>query len=160
VDKDGKKRAKCNGCNKIFMCGGRNYGTSHLNRHVMKCDKIKSEDIGEMMLDMQGKLKGKKIDQSVHCQLLCELTVRHNLPYAFVKYPELRNWISYLCPDAIRVTRNTIKADIGRMYDKEKLMLKNLLAFIPSRICLTSDLWTTINIEGFIALTAHFVDLS
>jgi len=37
------------------------------------------------------------------------------------------------------VTRNTIKANIERMYDKEKLMLKNLLVSIPSRICLTSD---------------------
>jgi len=58
------------------------------------------------------------------------------------------------------VTRNTIKADIGRMYDKEKLMLKNMLVSIPSRICLTSNLWTSINTEGFIALIAHFVDLS
>jgi len=87
VDKDGKERAKCNGCNKIFMCGGRKYGTSHLNRHLMKCDKIKSEDIGQMMLDM----KGKKIDQSVHCQLLCELIVRQYMPYKFVEYPELRS---------------------------------------------------------------------
>jgi len=46
VDKDGKERAKCNGCNKIFMCGRRKYGTSHLKRHVMKCDKMKSENIG------------------------------------------------------------------------------------------------------------------
>ena len=86
-----KNKAKCNGCNKVFACGGRKYGTSHLNRHIMKCGKIKTEDIGQMMLDMQGKLKAKKIDQSVHRQLLCELIVRHNLPYKFVEYPELRN---------------------------------------------------------------------
>jgi len=113
-----------------------------------------------MMLDMQGKWKGKKIDQSIHHQLLCELIVRHNLPYKFVEYPELRNWISYLCHDAIMITRNTIKANIGRLYDKEKLMLKNMLVSIPSRICLTSNLWTSTNTEGFIALTAHFVDFS
>jgi len=155
-----KNKAKCNGCNKVFACGGRKYGTSHLNRHIMKCGKIKTEDIGQMMLDMQGKLKAKKIDQSVHCQLLCELIVRHNLPYKFVEYPELRSWIRYLCPDAVMVSRNTIKADIGRLYEKEKLILKTLLLSIPGRICLTSDLWTSINTEGFIALTAHFVDLS
>jgi len=142
------------------VCGGRKYGTSHLNRHIMKCDKIKTEDIGQMMLDMQGKLKAKKIDQSLHRQLLCELIVRHNLPYKFVEYPELINWIRYLCPYAVMVSRNTIKADIGRLYDKEKLILKNLLLSISSRICLTSDLWTSINTEGFIALTANFVDLS
>jgi len=62
------------------------------------------------------------------------------LPYKFVEYPELRTWINYLGLDAIMISRNTVKADIGRMYMKEKIMLKELLASIPSRICLTSDL--------------------
>jgi len=160
VGKDGKERAKCNGCNKIFVCGGRKYGTSHLNRHVMKCDKVKTEDIGQMMLDMQGKVEEKKIDQVVHRELLCELIVRHHLPYEFVEYPDLRDWISYLCPDAVMVSRNTIKADIERMYRKERRMLKDLLVSVPSRICLTANLWTPINTKGFLSLTAHFVDLN
>jgi len=84
VDKDGKERAKCIGCNKIFLCSGRKYGMSHLNRHATKCDKYKTEDIGQMMLDINGKLKAKKIDQGMHRQLLCEAIVEHNLPYNFV----------------------------------------------------------------------------
>jgi len=43
---------------------------------------------------------------------------------------------------------------------KEKIMLKELLASIPSNICLTSYLWTYINTEGFISLTTHFVDMN
>ncbi|XP_068504330.1 zinc finger BED domain-containing protein RICESLEEPER 4-like [Phaseolus vulgaris] len=160
VDKDGKERARCNSCNRIYLTGGRKYGTSHLNRHIMKCDKRKTEDVGQMILDMQGKLKGKKIDQVVHRELLSNLIIRHNLPYKFVEYPELRTWIRYLCPDAIMISRNTVKADIGRMYIKEKIVLKELLVSIPYRICLTSYLWTSINTEGFISLTAHFVDLN
>jgi len=58
--KDGKERAKCNSCNKIYITCGRKYGTSHLSRHIMKCVKRKSEDVGQMILDMQGKLKEKK----------------------------------------------------------------------------------------------------
>ena len=91
---------------------------------------------------------------------MSSLVISHNLPYKFVEYPELRTWINYLCPDAIMISRNTVKADIGRMYMKEKIMLKELLSSIPSRICLTSYLWTSINTEGFISLTAHFVDLN
>ena len=90
VDKDGKEKARCNSCNRIYLTGGRKYGTSHLNRHVMKCDKRKTEDVSQMILDMQGKLKGKKIDQVVHRELLSNLIIRHNLPYKFVEYPELR----------------------------------------------------------------------
>jgi hypothetical protein len=33
-----------------------------------------------------------------------------------------------------------------------------MMKMISGRICLTSDLWTSINTEGFITLTAHFVD--
>jgi len=58
--KDGKERAKCNSCNKTYITCGRKYGTSHLNRHLMKCVKRKSEYVGQMILDMQGKLKAKK----------------------------------------------------------------------------------------------------
>jgi len=58
------------------------------------------------------------------------------------------------------ISRNTVKVDIGRMYIKEKTMLKELLVSIPITICLTSDLWTSINTEGFISLTSHFVDLN
>ena len=33
----------------------------------------------------------------------------------FVEYPELRTQINYLCPDAIMISRNTVKADkVGR----------------------------------------------
>jgi len=45
VGKDGKEMTKCNSCNKIFVCGGRKYGT-YLNRHDMKCNKNKAGDIG------------------------------------------------------------------------------------------------------------------
>jgi len=34
--------------------------------HAMKCDKSKTEDIGQMMLDIYGRLKEKKKDQVVH----------------------------------------------------------------------------------------------
>ncbi|XP_061375891.1 zinc finger BED domain-containing protein RICESLEEPER 2-like [Gastrolobium bilobum] len=44
------------------------------------------------------------------------------------------------------------------MYVKEKDKLKQIMSRIPNRVCLTSDVWTTINSEGYICLTAHFVD--
>jgi len=58
------------------------------------------------------------------------------------------------------VFRNIVKADIGRMYMKEKTILKELLASIPSRIYFTSNLWKCINTKGFISFIALFVDLN
>jgi len=45
--KDGKERAKYNSCNKIYITCGRKYRTFHLNRHIMKCVKRKSEDVAK-----------------------------------------------------------------------------------------------------------------
>ena len=78
--KDGKKRAKCNSCNKIYVTGERKYETSDLNSYIMKCVKWKTKDVGQMILDMKGKLKAKKIDQVVHLKLLSSLVINHNLP--------------------------------------------------------------------------------
>ncbi|XP_027192727.1 zinc finger BED domain-containing protein RICESLEEPER 2-like [Cicer arietinum] len=56
------------------------------------------------------------------------------------------------------VSRNTIVSYIEKIYNKEKNKLKDILGRIPNRICLTSDVWTASTSEGYICLTAHFVD--
>jgi len=109
-------------------------------------------------MDGQGKLKSKKIDQMVDRELCANLIIRHGLPFKFVEYQELRTWISYLNPYATLVSRNTIKSDISKIFMKEKIMLKEELKNISSRICLTSNLWTSCTTEGYIALTTHYVD--
>uniref|UniRef100_A0A0R0KFT3 HAT C-terminal dimerisation domain-containing protein n=1 Tax=Glycine max TaxID=3847 RepID=A0A0R0KFT3_SOYBN len=78
------------------------------------CEKSKGPDIGQMMLDMQGKLKTRKIDEAVVRELIVDLMVKHDLPLRFVEFKEL--------------------------------------------ISLTCDLWTSCNMEGFVCLTAHYVD--
>ena len=53
---------------------------------------------------------------------------------------------------------NTSKVDDLKLYKKEKDDAKNKLKSISCRICLTSDLWTSITSEGYIFLTVHYVD--
>ena len=91
------------GVTKIYSCGAK-YGTSHLKCHIEKCTKSKFDDVGQMMVDMQGKLKAKKIDQMVSCELCANLILRYGLPFKFVEYPELRTWISYFNPEATLVS--------------------------------------------------------
>jgi len=61
-------------------------------------------------------------------------------------------------PDACLVSRNTIKNYVLKIHMKEKNMLKEEFRKIKNRICLTSNLWTSLTGEGYIALTAHYVD--
>jgi hypothetical protein len=44
------------------------------------------------------------------------------------------------------------------MFKREKENLMHELANIPTGVSLTSDLWTTCIAEGYIYLTAHYVD--
>ena len=45
-----------------------------------------------------------------------------------------------------------------KLYEKERIKLKDILKSCSGRISLTSDLWTSINTDGYITLTAHFID--
>ncbi|XP_061359775.1 zinc finger BED domain-containing protein RICESLEEPER 2-like [Gastrolobium bilobum] len=150
--------ARCNACKQEYKVGGKQYGTSSLNRHLPKCKQIKFEDVGQVMIDMQGKLKSMKIDQRISREMFSEAIIEHGMPFKFAEYKKFRRWHSYLCPDLIHISRNTLKKEVFSSYLKEKEKLKNTLATIRNRICLTSDLWTAVNGNGYICLTAHYVD--
>ena len=54
--------------------------------------------------------------------------------------------------------RKTIVLDVEKEYMEEMDKVKQSIYRIPNRICLTSDVWTVVTSEGYICLTAHFVD--
>ena len=99
-----------------------------------------------------------KITQEEFREMLAEDIIKHNLPFSFVEYEGTRKIFSYLNSDVKHISRNTSKADVLKLYKNEQDDVKNKLKSIPGRICLTSDLWTSIISEGYICLTAHYVD--
>ena len=44
------------------------------------------------------------------------------------------------------------------MLERKKERMKFMLQSAPGRICFTSDLWTSIVIDGYLSLTAYFID--
>ncbi|KAG4996950.1 hypothetical protein JHK84_027983 [Glycine max] len=84
--------------------------------------------------------------------------IEHDLPIKFVEFRNIRQWLKYLNPDVIPISRNTTKVDVLKIHMREKEKLKELMVRIPSRISLTYDLWTTCTTKGYICLTAHFID--
>ena len=159
VGPDGKIRSKCKGCGKEYVAGGSKNGTSTLMRHIPKCrELLRYHDLGKMMLDQTGKLRARQVDQLVMREMIAMAIVEHDLPFSFVEYRRVRELLKYLNLDAKKVSRNTAAQDVWKLYLSEKEKLKNLFAKLPSRICLTSDLWTSCTTEGYITLTVHFVD--
>ena len=47
------------------------------------------------------------------------------------------------------ISRNTAKANCWDVFLSEKTKLKSILANIPGRICLTSDVWTAVTTQGY-----------
>ena len=156
---DGTPKAKCNGCGKEYSCGGTKYDTSTLNRHISSCPQLsKYHNVGIMMLDHQGKLRARQLDQKKFRDLIAMAIIEHDLPYSFVEYKRVRELFKLLNPDVKPITRNTAVSDVWKFYLEQKAMLRQSLLKSPSRVCLTADCWTSITSEGYICVTAHFVD--
>ncbi|KAF7821320.1 zinc finger BED domain-containing protein RICESLEEPER 2-like [Senna tora] len=157
VGEDGKPRAKCKACDEVYVAGGSTHGTSSLSRHLPKCPK-RNNNVGNMLIDHAGKLRSRKISQKVLRSLTAMAIIKHDLPFSFVEYEGVREIFKYCNPDVKFITRNTAVADVWKVYVSRKESLKQELDKIPSRICLTSDVWTACTTEGYICLTAHYVD--
>ena len=56
------------------------------------------------------------------------------------------------------VYENTAKADALKLYKKEISRIKCMLEAAPRRISFTSDAWTSLTSDGYVCLTAHFID--
>ncbi|CAL0308162.1 unnamed protein product [Lupinus luteus] len=141
VGDDRIERAKCNGCKAIYRCGisdDKDYGTTHLRRHRGRCTKIRHDDIGQIVMDKEGKLTPRKIDQMVVRDMLAAAIIEH--PFKFVEFKKIRCLINYLSLDFIPVSRNKTKTDLMVIYMIEKVKLIKGMSSIPTRISLTSDL--------------------
>jgi hypothetical protein len=113
-----------------------------------------------MMIGAEGKLRKKKFDPKVNHEILAKLVITHGAPFNIVEWKVFREYQKFLNDDCIFVTRNTISKDVLKVYGDEKQKLKSQLAQIRGRVCLTSDCWTACTNEGYISLTAHYVDLN
>ncbi|KAL2894688.1 Zinc finger BED domain-containing protein RICESLEEPER 3 [Bienertia sinuspersici] len=135
-------------------------GTGNLIRHLKNCKRRYIRDIGQMLLDSSSeKLDNRLIEFNVDCfrEMLAVAIVRHDLPFQFVEYDGIRKCLTYLNLAIKVISRNKIKADILKMYKREKEKIKEELTLVSGRIALTSDCWTSITSDGYISITMHFV---
>lgn len=152
-------RAKCNHCSKDYAYDSHKQGTTNYNRHSLVCNRRPRDgDVGKMLVSLDGKLQARKIDQGVLREMVAKCIIEHDLPFSYVEYDRVRLIWNYLNADVKFISRNTVAADVYKFYENEKSKLKVELSEIPGRISFTSDLWSVITVEGYICLTAHYVD--
>nr|XP_023886061.1 zinc finger BED domain-containing protein RICESLEEPER 2-like [Quercus suber] len=153
---DKKPRCKCKRCGLVYLVSG-NYGTGNLKRHLENCVRRDTRDVGQLLLSKNGGAVSK-FEPDKFRELLVAAIVMHDLPFCFVEYTAIRAIFAYLCPEATIITRNTARADLIKMHGREKEKIKFMLKDAPSRISLTSDLWTSVITDGYMCITAHFID--
>ncbi|KAJ9541489.1 LOW QUALITY PROTEIN: hypothetical protein OSB04_027995 [Centaurea solstitialis] len=131
---------KCKNCGRKYLAGSRN-GTGNLRRHLKSCLK-----------------KQQGISDHTWLVLTKNLLLQLTRILVKTKYEGIRILHSYMAEQVVHISRNTTKSDIKKTYQKEMIRLRGELVACPGRICLTSDAWTSIATDGYLSLTAHYLD--
>ncbi|GER43052.1 BED zinc finger [Striga asiatica] len=121
---NGTLKAKCKHC-KQYMLGNPSQGTSHLRKHFERCKSRKSQDIRQMVL--KGNFSKEKFelspysfDQELSRKELAKMIIKHEYPLKMVEHEGFKNFAKSLNPCFKMVTRNTVKSDCFKIYEKLK----------------------------------------
>jgi hypothetical protein len=151
VEGDDMVRAKCKLCGKTYKASGE-YGTRNMTRHMKACARKYIPDVGQMLLSRsQGDMPviSSKFDPKKSRELIVASIIKHDLPFQYVEYEGVRELMQYLCPGVQLISRNTVKANLCKMYASEKQKLKTTLNRCNRRISLTSNLWSSLTTDGY-----------
>ena len=121
IDEKGISKATCQWCGKMFLANS-HHGTSNLHHHLHKC--LKQNEVKEDG-EEEGMVLQNKITQEKFREMLAEAIIKHNLPFSFVEYEGIRKVFSYLNSNVKHISKNTSKADVLKLYKKEKDDFKN-----------------------------------
>uniref|UniRef100_A0A803L9F1 BED-type domain-containing protein n=1 Tax=Chenopodium quinoa TaxID=63459 RepID=A0A803L9F1_CHEQI len=147
-DEQGNIICKCKKCGQKYNAESRQ-GTGNLKRHIKKCKKRTFKDVGQMIIDSSssGSMMNRvpTIDYDIVREMLSIAVVKHDLPFQFAEYSAVRKLINYINPDVKLVSRNTLKADVLKMFKREKDKLKEELSVVKEWgiqkkiMCITLD---------------------
>ncbi|WCJ18450.1 hypothetical protein M5689_000800 [Euphorbia peplus] len=150
-------KAICNWCSKSLAAVSGN-GTSCMSNHLLRCKKYPhrvNTDNGQAVLaftpvpkfddDVNGNvLANWKFDQSECRKWLARMIIVDELPFIFVEHEGFRAFCRVMQPRFIVPSRRTIGRDCYLIYTDEMSRLKDSFKKLSSRICLTTDSWTSI----------------
>ena len=90
---------------------------------------------------------------------LANMVILHECPLNMVEHIGFREFSASLQPLFKMVCRNTLKRDILKIYDYERGKTVMELEKIPSRIPISTSMWTSSNKRRqFMLVKAHYVD--
>ncbi|KAL2533125.1 Zinc finger BED domain-containing protein DAYSLEEPER [Abeliophyllum distichum] len=162
---DNEIKAVCNYCSGKLVGHSEN-GTNHLKKHLDRCllRNCKQTDIRLSILNPIKQATRKVVMGTYHFDQeharteLGKMIILHEYPLSMVEHVGFRSFVKSIQPLFKVVSRNTMKNDILKIYDLEKVKMMSILEENKSRIDVTTDLWTSNQKRGFMVITAHFID--
>jgi hypothetical protein len=136
-------------------------GTNSLRNHIKdSCRKISEDDRQRFIatIKKQPPLGPFTFNPQRSRELMITWSIRAGVAFNKFEDPSFSPWMASLQPTFSCIGRQTIRNDCVGMYDRMKQTLESELQGLDSRICFTSDLWTSNQKLGYICLTAHYVD--
>ncbi|WOL10537.1 zinc finger BED domain-containing protein RICESLEEPER 1-like [Canna indica] len=162
---DGVWKAICIYCNKKLGGGGKS-GTSNLHEHYKRCAKRSTQDLRQMVLtrnentvEGKSKIQNYIFDQTVSRKELANMIIIHEYPLSIVDHNYFRRYSHSLQPSFNIPTRNTLRADIMKIYNEYKSKIMEALESNMGRVAITTDMWTSDHqMKGYMAVTTHYID--
>ncbi|KAK8594117.1 hypothetical protein V6N13_125927 [Hibiscus sabdariffa] len=168
VTSKGESKGRCNYCDKEFCCDMKKNGTGSLKYHMMQCKKNPTDMVdtnqSQLVLPSKGSegevghITNWKFDQETVRKALAKMIVIGELPFKFVESEGFRKFMSVACPRFRIPSRFTITRDVYQLYLDERIKLKQYLKSSCSKVCLTTDTWTSLQRVNYMCLTVHFID--
>ncbi|KAL0559428.1 hypothetical protein IC582_004038 [Cucumis melo] len=157
-------KAICNYCGKKLGGESKN-GTKHLHDHFKICPLRRQRDIRQSCLKPTKTNEEKLVLNSAifyyeasRRDLACAI-ILHEYPINMVEHKGFRKFLSGVQPMFKMISRSTMRRDIIKIYEEERIKTLKFLESNKSRVALTTDTWTaTSQKKGYMAITAHFID--
>ena len=105
-----------------------------------------------------GKETSPPLDHEMYKEKIAKAIIKHGYSLSFVEHEGTRDLMGFLNPKASPISRNTLKSDVIKVYNKEKEKLRGILGLHAGRICLTSDLWSSLSTDEYMVVTTYYVD--
>ncbi|RVX06661.1 Zinc finger BED domain-containing protein RICESLEEPER 2 [Vitis vinifera] len=164
IIEDGQDYAICKHCKGKLKVDTKN-GTKHLHVHIDRCMKRRNVD-WQQLLAVERKGHGKvqiggfTFDKEISREKLARAIILHEYPLSIIDHVGFREFATSLQPLFKMVSRNTIKGDIMKIYEVEKDKMISYLEKLQSRVAITTDMWTSNQKKGYMAITVHYIDES
>jgi hypothetical protein len=162
-DKNILKSAKCKYCHRIMKADAKANGTSSLKRHFNVCKrnphKFNQDPTQGTLQAFQGEaISTWRFDQNELRAAFAEMVIEDEQPFCFGEKPGLRKFMAKACPRFQLPSRRTCTRDVVRCFFQEKAKLKKFFKDSCQRVCLTTDGWTSQQLDSYMTVTARFID--